>query len=119
MFQNYLKVALRNVRKQKAYAFINIAGFAVGMAACILIMLYVLNELSYDKFHANASRIYRIGVQGTLSGNFVQYPLSNLGTGPAMLKDYPEVESFTRMLQVDRMPVKYEEKNFLKRAGFM
>lgn len=117
MFRNYLKVALRNVRKQKAYAFINIAGFAVGMAACILIMLYVLSELSYDKFHQNADRIYRIGVEGNLSGNYLKAPLSNLGTGPTMLKDYPEVESFTRVQPVDRAPVKYEDKNFYEEGG--
>jgi putative ABC transport system permease protein len=117
MFKNYLKVALRNVRKQKTYAFINIAGFAVGMAACILIMLYVLSELSYDKFHENAGRIYRIGVEGNLSGSYVQYPLSNMGTGPAMLKDYPEMESFTRVYPVNRIPVKYEDKNFYEERG--
>jgi hypothetical protein len=117
MFKNYLKVALRNVRKQKAYAFINIAGFAVGMAACILIMLYVLSELSYDKFHQNADRIYRIGVEGNLSGNYLKAPLSNLGTGPTMLKDYPEVESFTRAQPVDRIPVKYEDKIFYEEGG--
>ena len=112
MFKNYVIITLRNVTKQKAYAFINLTGFAVGLATCILILLYVLHELSYDNFHANADRIYRIGVEGNLSGDFVKYPLSNLGTGPAMLQDYPEVESFTRIYPLDRMPVEYNQKSF-------
>ncbi len=114
MLRNYIKVIIRNVVKQKAYTFINIAGFAVGLATCILILLYVIHELSYDKFHSNADRIYRIGVEGNLSGENVKYPLSNLGTGPAMLKDYYEVESFTRLYSMPRIPIKYGENNFFE-----
>jgi len=115
MFKNYLKVALRNLKKHKAFAFINITGLAVGMAVCILIMLYVLNELSYDKFHENSHRIYRIGVEGNLNGTFVKLPLSNLGTGPAMFKDFPEVENFCRLLGMDRIPVQYKEKSYFEK----
>jgi putative ABC transport system permease protein len=114
MLRNYIKVIIRNVGKQKAYTFINIAGFAVGLATCILILLYVIHELSYDKFHSNAARIYRIGVQGNLSGENVKYPLSNLGTGPAMLKDYYEVENFTRLYGLPRIPIKYGQNNFFE-----
>jgi putative ABC transport system permease protein len=112
MFKNYVIITLRNITKQKVYAFINIAGFAVGLATCLLILLYVIHELSYDKFHANANRIYRIGVEGNLSGDFVKYPLSNLGTGPTMQKDYPEVECFTRIYPLDRIPVEHEKMSF-------
>ena len=114
MFKNYLKVALRHLKKQKAYAFINISGFAVGMAACILIMLYVLHELNYDRFHANFDRIHRLGVEGNMNDNFIKYPLSTLGTGPAMLKDFPEVESFTHFKSMSKIPVRYKEKNFFE-----
>ncbi len=114
MLRNYIKVIIRNVVKQKAYTFINIAGFAVGLATCILILLYLIHELSYDNFHSNADRIYRIGVEGNLSGENVKYPLSNLGTGPAMLKDYEEVESFTRLYGLPRIPVKYGENSFFE-----
>jgi putative ABC transport system permease protein len=118
MFKNYVTITLRNIVKQKAYSFINIAGFAVGLATCILILLYVIHELSYDKFHTNADRIYRIGVEGNLSGEFVQYPLSNLGTGPTMLKDFPEVEGFTRIYPLDRMPVEHNKKSFYEERLF-
>jgi len=66
MFKNYLKIALRNIRKQKGYAFINIAGWAVGMTVCTLIMLWVQNELSYDRFHQTADRIYRLTLEAHL-----------------------------------------------------
>jgi len=60
MFRNYIKIAWRHIRSQKLYAFINIFGLAVGMAATILIALYVQQELSYDRYHEKADRIYRI-----------------------------------------------------------
>jgi putative ABC transport system permease protein len=112
MFKNYILVALRKISKQKAYAFINIAGFAVGLAVCMLIVLYVVHELSYDRFHAHTDRIYRIGVEGNLSGENVKYPLSNLGTGPAMMEDFPEVVGYTRLYPLPRIPIEYDEKVF-------
>ena len=60
MLKNQFKIALRTMRREKGYAFIHIAGLAVGMAACLLIGLYVQDELSYDAFHANADRTYRV-----------------------------------------------------------
>ena len=60
MFKNYLKISLRNLLKHRVYSFINILGLAVGIAASVLITLYVLDELSYDRFHAKADRTYRI-----------------------------------------------------------
>ena len=60
MFKNYLKVAFRNLRKHKGYSIINIAGLAAGMAVCILILLWVQDEVSYDRFNANAGEIYRV-----------------------------------------------------------
>ena len=60
MFKNYLKVAFRNLRKHKGYSIINIAGLAAGMAVSILILLWVQDEVSYDRFNANAGEIYRV-----------------------------------------------------------
>jgi putative ABC transport system permease protein len=114
MLKNYIKVIVRNFVKQKAYAIINIVGFSGGLATCILILLYVIHELSYDKFHSTADRIYRIGVEGNLSGQNVKYPLSNLGTGPAMQKDFYEVESFTRLYPLPKIPIKYGENHFFE-----
>ncbi|MGH2646811.1 MAG: hypothetical protein ACRDE8_04555, partial [Ginsengibacter sp.] len=60
MFKNYFKTALRNLSKNKFYSSINIIGLAVGLATCLLIFLYVTDELNYDKYNANADRIYRV-----------------------------------------------------------
>ena len=60
MLKNYVKIALRNLQKYKTYAVINMAGLAVGLASCLLIVLYVQDELSYDRFHEKAERIYRV-----------------------------------------------------------
>jgi putative ABC transport system permease protein len=60
MFKNHLKIAIRNLLKQKVFSFINIAGLAIGMACCILIFLYVQDELKFDQYHENKHRIYRL-----------------------------------------------------------
>ena len=60
MLKNYLKISLRNLKKYKTFAFINVFGLAVGLTSCLLILLYVLDELSYDRFHEHADRIVRI-----------------------------------------------------------
>ncbi|MGH7598069.1 MAG: ABC transporter permease, partial [bacterium] len=60
MLKNYLKIALRHLQRQKVYSFINLAGLAIGMACAILILLWVQDELSFDRFHNNAKNIYRV-----------------------------------------------------------
>ena len=64
MFKNYLIVALRNIRKQSFYSSVNIFGLATGIAASLFILVYIVDELSYDTFHQDASNIYRIGLRG-------------------------------------------------------
>ena len=65
MFKNYLITALRNIIRQKGYALINIAGLAIGMVSCLLILLYIQEELSYDRFHENGKDIYRLAIEYT------------------------------------------------------
>jgi putative ABC transport system permease protein len=80
MFKNYFKAAIRNLTHNKVYSFINIAGLSVGLACAMLIILYVKDEVSYDRFHKNASQIYLVAVKGHFSrgpNNFVNY-MSNL-----------------------------------------
>ncbi|MGB6864827.1 MAG: ABC transporter permease, partial [Candidatus Aminicenantaceae bacterium] len=60
MLKNYLKITLRNIKRNKVFSFINIAGLAIGMACCILIVNYIIFENSFDRFHKNADQIYRI-----------------------------------------------------------
>ena len=98
MFKNYLTTAIRNLTRHKIYSFINIAGLAIGMACCVIILLYVQNELSYDQFHQNSDRIYRV-LRETRSNNGT--PTIQAGTsgplGPTLAAEFPEVESAVRM----------------------
>lgn len=69
MFKNYFKIAIRNLWKNKGFTFINIAGLAIGLSCFILITLYVIDELSYDRFYPNAERIYRVDADIKFGGN--------------------------------------------------
>ncbi|GAJ10385.1 unnamed protein product, partial [marine sediment metagenome] len=68
MIKNFIKIALRNITKHKGYSFINITGLAVGMACCLLITIWVLDELSYDRFHENSQNLYRVEENQDYSG---------------------------------------------------
>ena len=97
MIRNYLKIAFRNLIKHKAYSFINIFGLAIGIASCLLIILYVQNELSYDRFNKNADRIYRINTDLKFGSADLHLPESPDMMGPDLKQYYPQVENFTRI----------------------
>jgi len=97
MFSNYLKTALRNLIRNKFYSAINIFGLAIGITACVLIMLYVQSELSYDKFHENADRIYRVNLFAVLSDENINQPVTNPPLANAMQNEIPEVEEAVRI----------------------
>jgi putative ABC transport system permease protein len=112
MFRNYLKSALRNIKKHKGYASINIVGLAIGMACCILIVLYIATELSYDRYHKNAGRIFRLGLDANMGGSQVITPISNVPSAPALVQEYPEVIDAVRIRTVSRTSVEYEDKQY-------
>jgi len=118
MFANYIKVALRNIVKHKGYSFINIAGLAVGMACCILILLWVRHELSYDRFHANADRIYRLAVSANFAGNTFRAPLACYPAALALKQDYPEVVDAVRLDPENRTSVRYQDRQFYEDGIF-
>ncbi|MXZ74327.1 MAG: FtsX-like permease family protein [Gemmatimonadetes bacterium] len=97
MIRNYLTVALRNLLRQPVYSLINVVGLAIGMAACMLIVLYIQDELSYDRYHPDADRIYRIVDDIESGGQTIRTAGSPLSWAPALKQDYPEVERFVRM----------------------
>lgn len=110
MLKNYLKIALRNLAKQKGYTFINTIGLAVGMGVCLFLVL--LNQYAYnaDKFHENSHRIYRVADQIRLeSGSIRDVAISPAPWGQALVDDYPEIEAYTRFMNRGRV-VRYEEK---------
>ena len=97
MFKNYFKTAFRNLTRNKTYSFINIAGLSIGLACAMLIMLYVNDEASFDKFNKNVNNIYRIVSGGTYNG--VGYKNSNTGflQGPRFKQNVPGITSFVRV----------------------
>ena len=94
---SYTKIALRKIRRHKGFSLINIAGLAIGMAACILILIWVQDELSYDRFHKNADQIFRINTIDTSGGKTFIQAGSPAPLGQAMVDEFPEVMSFVRV----------------------
>lgn len=97
MFKNYIKVAWRNLVKNRVFSLINITGLATGLACFILIAIYVLDELSYDKFYQNVERIYRINSDVRFGGTDLNMPVTSDMMGAVLRKDYPQVEQYTRV----------------------
>ncbi len=93
---NYIKIALRKIKRQKGYSFINIAGLTIGMACCILIVLYIHSELNFDTFHEHASRIYVLGVSSERGGYEFRGTASNATAAAVLQNDYPEVVQAVR-----------------------
>jgi putative ABC transport system permease protein len=112
MLINYIKIAIRNLLKFKVYSFINILGLTIGVAACILIMLFVHDELSYDKYNLNAGQIYRIHLKAVVMGKEINSALSPAILGSTLLKDFPEVIQYTRLAPVVNMLIRYKENVF-------
>jgi len=109
MFKNYFKITLRNLARQKGYALIKILGLAIGIACFVLIALWVFDELSYDQFHQQKDRIFRVN---TISPEYGLVTTSSWRLGPTMKGVYPEVENYTRIFPWARSLVKYEDKVF-------
>jgi putative ABC transport system permease protein len=115
MIKNYLKIAYRNLIKYKFISFINIFGLTVGLACCMLILTYILNELSYDKYQPNADRVYRV-TRTFLNAQTktVSLTLSTISPpfGPLLKNDFGEIEDITRTLNNGTTSMKYDEKMF-------
>ncbi|MGD8779729.1 MAG: ABC transporter permease [Ignavibacteria bacterium] len=112
MFKNNIKLAVRNLLKYKFYSFLNLTGLAIGIATCLLILLFVQDELNYDKYNENADRICRVIANFNFSGNDLVWPNIGLPTGEALFNDYPEVENFVRIKQSGNNFVKYGDNSF-------
>src|SRR5215472_11493221 len=111
MFKNYLRIALRHLWRNPLYTFVNIIGLAVGMTCALFAILYVNDELSFDKFHKNAPQLYRLtttitnqdGSQQTLGTGQVQ--------GPAFKEAIPEISDYTRVMKISGINVSGENKS--------
>ncbi len=113
MLYNYLKVAFRNIRKQKFYSAINILGLAIGLAICLLIMLFIKDELSYDQHHSKADRIYRaLMVWGKQDGAGQRSPIGPYRLLPALETDFPELEKVGRIVSASGTLVSYDNVDY-------
>lgn len=101
MIKNYLKIAWRNLVKNKVFSFINIAGLAIGLACFTLIALYVADELSYDRYNEKADRIYRVDAEIRFGGTDQRLAVCSDPMGATLKKDYPQVEQYTRIYTSD------------------
>jgi putative ABC transport system permease protein len=114
MIANIIKVAFRNLFKNFGYSFINILGLAIGLASSIFIFLYVINELTYDRFHDKSERIYRVWILGNMPGTEMRHAVSSPPMMEAMLNDFPEVESAVRMNKSGGWLVRSGDRKFLE-----
>lgn len=118
MFKNYYKVAVRNILKYKLFSAINILGMTIGITSCLMIILYVTHELSYDKFHADADRIYQVGLNGKIGGQDIRVSNTCPPMAEALVADVPEVDAATRIVQMYQPVVRNGEKIFTEEKVF-
>ncbi|HEX5667375.1 MAG TPA: ABC transporter permease, partial [Chitinophagaceae bacterium] len=109
MLKSYFKIAIRNLAKHKLYSVVNIAGLTVALTACLLIGLYVWNELRYDRFHANADRIARVTMEYSNAGSVNKTAVTGTRVGPEFKRRFPEIESFSRTIIGSRVISKGEK----------
>ena len=120
MFQHYFKIGLRYLWKERLYSFINIVGLSLGIACCLTVLFYIQDETGYDNYHPNADSIYRVSTKSiTISnGEEREIAFTPILWGPALQKDYPEIEGFARFTKEvsDSRPwiVNNEEKSFFE-----
>lgn len=128
MLKNYFNVALRNLFKHKFYSLINILGLSIGLTCFLMISLYVVDELSYDKFHSDANRVYRMDFTGNINGSEFVTALASAPASATMVEEFPEVEDATRLRSTGNWIVKkkntedaynedavvYADKNFFQ-----
>jgi putative ABC transport system permease protein len=112
MIKNYFRIALRSLWKNRVFSFINIFGLAMGLACCMLIAVYVYDELDYDTYPAGAAEIYRVEVNVTGNGSVETYPDVDVAVGQGMKTAFPEIGASVRVLPVGESFLKYGDKQF-------
>jgi putative ABC transport system permease protein len=112
MWVHHIKITLRNMLRHKGHAFLNIFGLAAGMACCILIGLWVLDELNYDRFHENAASICRVESNQNFSGRTLHIYWTPFPLGPALKTEIPEIADSTRAQNLGGQLIHYEDKAF-------
>lgn len=118
MFLNYLKSALRNFNRNKVYSFINILGLSLGITATIFILLYISDELGYDKHFPDYKRIYRVEGDFTINNKHDRFAVSSLAMGPALQLEIPEIEKYCRFISNENLIIRYDNKDFIEKLVY-
>ena len=118
MLKNYFKIAYRNLTNNKGFTFINIVGLAVGMAASMLILIWVQFEMSVDRFHENSDRVYAVWRNATMQGEVFTWDYTPAPYAPAMKEQFPEVEEVARITEWDQQLLTVDEHSFYEEATF-
>lgn len=112
MFKSYIKIAFRNMKRHKSYSIISISGLAIGMTCCIITALFVNRELSFDRFHKNAERIYQLYFNKVSSENRRNYAIVGNLTPQKIAEELPELETYVNILWL-KQATSVEDKQFL------
>ena len=111
MIKNYLIVAVRNLKRHKVYSFINISGLAIGIASFLLIMIWVMDELSYDQFHHNADFLYRIEQDQNYSGSIYHVNVTPYPMAEGVKAEIPEIKHATPYQHAGTLLLRHKNKS--------
>jgi putative ABC transport system permease protein len=112
MLKNLIKTAFRHILKHFGYSILNIIGLTLGISSALFLIIYVSDEVSYDRYHENADRIYRVSSKITEPDDQFTWNVAQIPFGPQVVQDYPEVQSFVRFINMPRALYKYEDNEF-------
>ncbi|RLD53503.1 MAG: ABC transporter permease, partial [Bacteroidetes bacterium] len=114
MWRNFFTVALRNISKNKVFTLINVSGLAIGLASSVLIMLFVIKEVSFDRFHENSQRIYRLYIDGVMGEQSFRGPWTSMVMAPTFAKEIPEIEKYVRFDVYSQSLIWYEGERHME-----
>src|SRR5205085_11686685 len=100
MIKTYFRLAYRSLVKNKLFSYINVFGLAIGLTCCLLITMYIYQELSYDTHQQLGDRLYQLGTESTIEGKTNRYGRTSAPMAPAMQQEFPEIESTTRLINL-------------------
>ena len=114
MWRNFFAVAFRNVSKNKVFTFINVSGLAIGLASSILILLFILKEISFDRFHEHKHRIHRLYIDGVIGAQQFRGAWTSMVMAPTFAEEIPEIENYTRFDIYNQNLIWSDEEQYLE-----
>ena len=116
MWKNFILVAVRNISKNKSFTFINVAGLTIGISSAILIILFIISELSHDRIFTDSDRIFRLYIDGKMANTEIKGAWTSPPAGPVFMKEIPEITEYTRIARRGQVLVKIEDKKYLEES---